>query len=67
VRDIPAERLEYRLEGVGLYGQMVRQFAESILANQEPHVTLEDGRHSVNVIQAIYRAVKERRVVTVEE
>ena len=67
VRDIPAARIEHRLEGEGIYGQMVHQFAESILADQEPPVTLADGRHSVNVIAAIYRAVRERRVVTVDE
>jgi predicted dehydrogenase len=65
VRDVPANRQEYRMEGIGLYGQMVDRFSRCILENTEPPVTLEDGRHSVRVVEAIYQAVREQRVVKV--
>ncbi len=66
VRDTEAERQEYRLEAAGIYGQMVNAFVECILENKEPSVTLEDGRHSVKVVDAIYRAAKEKRVASVK-
>lgn len=67
VRNIEAERKEYNLEGIGLYGQMIDIFSNCILNNEEPPVTLDDGRHSVRVVNAIYKAVKEKRVISVEE
>lgn len=65
VRDVDVRREEYHLEGAGLYGRMVSAFAESILEDKEPPVTLEDGRHSVKVVDAIYKAVKGKQVVSV--
>ena len=67
VRDIKVDRQEYNLEGIGLYGQMIDIFSACVLEDKEPPVTLEDGRHSVKVVTAIYKAVQEKRVVQVEE
>ena len=55
------------MEGIGPYGQMITTFSDCILRGTEPPITLEDGRHSVRVVDAIYRAVRERRVVRVDE
>jgi predicted dehydrogenase len=66
-RDGMGARVEYRLEGAGLYGQMIEAFSRCILEGREPPVTLADGLHSVRVTEAIYRAVRERRVVRVDE
>ncbi len=65
VRDIQADRQEYHLEGIGLYGQMIDSFSRCIAENREPPVTLEDGRHSVNLVDAVYKAVRTRKVVKV--
>lgn len=65
VRDKEVNREEYHLEGVGIYGQMVDTFNQCILEDKEPPVTLQDGRHSVRVVEAVYRAAKEKRVVQV--
>jgi len=67
VRDVPANREEYHFEGIGLYGQMITSFTDCIIEDREPPVTLEEGRHSVAVVEAIYRAVKEQRTVRIEE
>jgi predicted dehydrogenase len=65
VRTTTANRQEYELQGEGIYGAMVSEFSECILKDREPPISWEDGRHSVNVVEAIYQAVRERRVVTV--
>ena len=65
VRDVAVAREEYHFQGIGLYGQMVSMFADCILENKTPPISLEDGRHSVNVVETIYRAVKEKRVLAV--
>ena len=65
VRDNEVKREEYHLDGVSLYGQMINNFADCIIEGKEPAVTLEDGRHSVKLVEAIYRAAKEKRVVAV--
>ncbi|MDH7480393.1 MAG: Gfo/Idh/MocA family oxidoreductase [Armatimonadota bacterium] len=65
VRNIEAAREEYHLQGVSLYGQMINAMNESIIEDKEPPVTLEDGRHSVKLVEAIYKAVKEKRVISV--
>lgn len=65
-RDAAPRREEFQLEGRGIYGQMISQFSQSLLDGQAPPVTVEDGKHSVALIEAIYRAGRERRVVTVE-
>jgi UDP-N-acetyl-2-amino-2-deoxyglucuronate dehydrogenase len=67
VRDMPAARNEYHFEGIGLYGQMVSMFADCILENKTPPITLEDGRHSVRVIETIYQAVQQKRVLAVAD
>jgi predicted dehydrogenase len=67
VRDVEVARQEYRLEGVGLYGQMITVFSDCIRQDTEPPVTLQDGRHSVKVVDAIHKAVRERRVIRVED
>ena len=66
VRDNEVKREEYKFEGIGLYGQMIDAFSKCIVNNTEPPVTLEDGKHSVNLVNAIYKAVNEKRVITVE-
>jgi len=66
VRNVEVKRQEYQLEGIGLYGQMIDTFSRCIAEDKEPPVTLDDGRHSVNVVNAIYKAVREKRVVRVE-
>jgi len=59
-------REEYSLTGPSLYGRMVAAFSECILEDKEPPVTLADGRHSVKLVNAVYTAVREKRVVTVD-
>jgi predicted dehydrogenase len=66
VRNVTPTRQEYVFEGIGLYGQMITQFSQCILENREPPITLEDGRHSVRVVEAIYKAARKGRVVKVE-
>ncbi len=65
VRDTEANRQEYKLEGIGIYGQMITLFTDCILQDQQPPTSLADGRHSVQVVNAIYQATRERRVVEV--
>ena len=65
VRDTQANRQDYKLEGIGIYGQMITLFTDCILQDRQPPTSLANGRHSVKVVDAIYRAVRERRVVEV--
>jgi len=65
MRDIQAERQEYKLEPIGIYSQMITLFTDCILQDQEPPTSLANGRHSVKVVNAIYQAARERRVVEV--
>jgi predicted dehydrogenase len=58
-------RQDYKLEGIGIYGQMITLFTDCILQDRQPPTSLANGRHSVKVVDAIYRAVRERRVVEV--
>ena len=67
VRDVEVARQEYAFEGIGLYGQMITQFSDCIRDDTEPPVTLADGRHSVAVVDAVYEAIREKRVVSVSE
>lgn len=67
VRDVTTDRQEYHFEGIGLYGQMIDAFSRCVQENQEPPVTLKDGRHSVAVVESIYKAVREKRTVSVTE
>jgi predicted dehydrogenase len=67
VRNNTVARDEYHFEGIGLYGQMIDIFSECILNNTEPPVPLAEGRHSMQVVEAIDKAVRERRVVRVDE
>ena len=67
VRNVETQRQEYRLEGIGLYGQMIDIFSRCIMDNTAPSVTLADGRHSVAVVLAIYEAIRKRKVVKVRE
>ena len=62
-----AKRQEYDLKGESLYGQMMEIFSRCILDDAEPPVSIADGRRSVAVVEAIYKAVAERRVVAVDE
>jgi predicted dehydrogenase len=67
VRNAEVNREEYKFTGIGIYGQMIATFSDCVLEDREPPITLEDGRHSVTVVEAIYRAVRERRAVKLEE
>ncbi len=67
VRNAEPTRREYRLEGVGLYGQMITLFSDCVRNGTPPPAGFADGRHSVRVVDAIYRAVRERRVVAVAD
>ena len=66
VRNVKVSRKEYRFKGVGLYGQMIDAFSRCILRNEEPPITLADGRRSVALVEAIYRAVKKKQIVHVK-
>lgn len=66
VRDIEVKRDEYHFEGVGLYGQMIEIFSRCIMDGTEPPVTLEDGRHSVKVVDAVYKAIRQKCVAAVD-
>jgi predicted dehydrogenase len=65
VRNVAPKREEYHFEGIGLYGQMIDVFSRCIQEDTEPPVTLEDGRRSVRVVEAIYRAARTGRAVKV--
>ncbi|MCP4643698.1 MAG: Gfo/Idh/MocA family oxidoreductase [bacterium] len=67
VRNVEVNRETYDMKGIGLYGQMITAFSDCILNDAEVPVTLADGRHSVKVVDAIYEAIREKRVVRVEE
>ena len=67
VRDVEVNRQEYDLEGVGIYGQMITIFSDCILKDQAPPTSFADGRHSVRIVDAIYKSVAEKRAVQVEE
>jgi len=67
VRNVEAQRQEYRLESIGLYGQMIDIFSRCITDHTEPPITLADGHHSVAVVLAIYEAIRKRKVVKVRE
>jgi len=64
-RDTQPNRQEYKLAGRGIYGQMITLFTDCILQNRQPPASLADGRHLVQVVNAIYQAARERRVVEV--
>ena len=64
-RPAAPHREEYRLNGRGLYEQMIEQFSTCILNRQLPPITLADGRHSVTLVEAIYRSGREKRVIAV--
>ena len=66
VRDNPVSREEYHFDGIGLYGQTINIFSRCIIEDKEPPITIEDGRHSVKLVDAIYKAVEEKRVVAVD-
>jgi predicted dehydrogenase len=66
VRTNTAQREEYHFAGPSLYGQMIAAFNRCIREDGESPVTLEEGRHSVRLIEAIYKAVAEKRVVPVD-
>ncbi|MDD5597992.1 MAG: Gfo/Idh/MocA family oxidoreductase [Victivallaceae bacterium] len=67
IRNIEVPKEEYVFEGIGLYGQMLDIFSSCILEDKESPITLEDGRHSVAVVNAIYKAVKEKKIVKVKD
>ena len=65
IRDNESDREEYHLEGIGLYGQMISLFSECIIADKEPVCGFANARHSVQVVNAIYKASKEKKVVMI--
>ena len=44
---------------------MITLFTDCILQDRQPPESLANGRHSVQVVNAIYQAARERRVVEV--
>ena len=66
VRNEAVDRQVYELQGVGLYGQMIETFSRCILEDTEPPVGIADGRHSVAVVDAVYKAARDKRVVRVQ-
>jgi len=64
---VEVARQEYRLDGIGLNGQMIEALSQCIMQDTEPAIGIKDGRHSVAVTLAAYKAACERRVVRVEE
>lgn len=65
IRNVKVNRKEYHFKGIGLYGQMIEAFSRCILQDEEPPITLADGRHSVALVNAIYRAIQRKQVVQV--
>jgi predicted dehydrogenase len=57
---------EYRLRGSGLYGEMIDTFSQCILNGSEPPVSIQDGLHSVRLVEGIYQSRREYRVVRVK-
>jgi predicted dehydrogenase len=64
-RPAAPRREEYQLTGRGLYGEMIEQFSDSLLHQPPPPNTLTDGPHSVALVEAIYRANREKRSIAV--
>jgi len=65
VRNVEVQKEDYDFEGIGLYGQMITIFSDCIMNDGEPPAGLENGRHSVKVVDAIYRASREKKVIAV--
>jgi len=65
VRNTEVAREKYELEGIGLYGQMITIFSDCILKGDKPKASFENGRHSTQVVEAIYKAISTRKVVEV--
>ena len=66
IRNVESNRQNYQFKGVGLYGQMITIFSDCIINDTLPPAEFESGRHSVNVVNAIYQSIIEKRVVRVE-
>lgn len=60
------QREEFRIESGGIYGQMLSEFSHALIEGRPAAITLAEGRHSMALVEAIYRAGRERRVVSVE-
>lgn len=65
VRDTAVSREDYNLEGVGIYGQMMDAFGKCILEDTDSPISIEDGRHSVKLVDAIYKSVRDKTIVSV--
>ena len=57
------ERIEY-IFGNMLYLDEVEDLADAVLGGSSPRITLEDSRHNVAAIQALYRSARENTVVS---
>ena len=66
-RSLEPVRQEYDLGGKGIYAAMVEDFCKCIHAGGESSIPLSAGRHSVKLVEAIYRAMEEKKTVTVED
>ena len=64
-RPAAPRREEYKLTGRGIYGQMVEQFSDCIRNDKPSPIPLADGRHSVALVEAIYRSGREKRAIAV--
>ena len=65
VRNTQVDRQEHHLEGIGLYGQMITIFSDCILNGTKPQASFKSGKHSMKVVESIYKAISEKRVVEV--
>jgi predicted dehydrogenase len=68
----PQKRIDYRPALMPVYGghrwffEIIRRFVEEIETNSPPAVTLEDGLHVLQVIEAAYEAARTGKQVTVQ-
>ena len=65
-RSAEPQREDFRLQSGGIYGQMLAEFSQSLIDHKPAAITLADGRHAIALVEAIYRAGRERRVIAVE-
>ena len=67
VRNVSADvRMEkYELEGVPMYGTMVKLFSEAVEKGGEPPVPAEEGYHNLEVIMALYESARGGRPVRI--
>ncbi len=66
VRENAREEEEIRLESTGIYAAMIQSFVASILDDTPTPIGLDDGRHSVELADAVYRSARGHRIVKLD-